>query len=297
MNRQDAARLLLKGDSRARLRAARWFARHSEPGDFDLLRKVQDLGNDHWTRDALRAAMVNLERPQAATLPQPIRAGEPDEGLTEEIYSEAVEETTAQLVHELEPVLGVLKVLARREIPRYEESQTYVQILRLERLLRAIDTLRRAAAPPNTTEFDLAEVVAHIAAEALLGSRVPISFAGPKPLVVLADQSLIELSLKNGICNALESTSLASAETPVVVTWGDTDRDYWITVLDEGTGIPAGGLRSAFDIGVTSKRDHLGMGLALAKQAATSLRGSVALQPRSPKGACYRFTWPKAVKQ
>jgi signal transduction histidine kinase len=239
--------------------------------------------------------MANLGRPELDSAPELSRdVDELADGLTEEIYSEAVEETAAQLVHELEPVLGILKVLARKEIPQYEKSQTYVQILRLERLLTAIDTLRRAASPPNITEFDLADVIRRIADEAKFSASVDISFAGPRPFIVLADQSLVELALKNGVRNALESTAFVQGvKSSVVITWGDTDRDYWISVLDEGIGIPAGRTGSVFEIGITSKKDHLGMGLALAKQAVTSLRGEITLQPRSPKGAAYKFSWPK----
>jgi C4-dicarboxylate-specific signal transduction histidine kinase len=205
-----------------------------------------------------------------------------------------VEETTGQLVHELEPVLGTLKILAQRELPQYETTGTYGQILRLERLLAAIDTLRRAAAPPKTTEFELAEVVRRIAEEAFPGDPPQISLAGPRPFMVLADQSLVELILVNGVRNAVESTALVAEAQGPVITWGDTDKNYWLAVLDEGVGIPAGRSSSAFDIGVTSKKDHLGMGLTLARQAATSLHGTLSLEPRNPKGAAYRFTWPKA---
>ena len=299
MNRDEAARQLLEGDSRARLRAARWFAKHSQEADHDLLRRAIDLGSDRWTQDALRTALANLHRLEPGALESRREdVDEATEGLTEEIYSEAVEETTAQLVHELEPVLGVLKVLARKEIPQYEDSRTFVQILRLERLLAAIDTLRRAASPPSLIELDLAEVIRRVTEFEKTSTEVDITFGGPRPFIVLTDQALVELALANGIRNALESTSaVEDPKPPVVVTWGDTDRDCWVAVLDEGLGIPAGRTGSVFEIGVTSKRDHLGMGLALAKQAMTSLRGEISLTPRTPKGATYRFSWPKTGRR
>jgi signal transduction histidine kinase len=222
------------------------------------------------------------------------------EGLTEEIYSEAVEEITGQLVHELELVLGVLKVFARKEIPDYENSQTLVHILRVERLLGAIDTLRRAASPPVLAEFDLAEVIRRVAeAERSLATSAPeVSFAGRRPLIVVADQALIELALTNGVRNALESVALVEGEQkpPIVITWDDTNTEYWVAVLDEGLGIPAGKTSSIFEIGITLKRDHLGMGLALAKQAITSLRGEISLASRAPRGATYKFSWPKTSR-
>jgi signal transduction histidine kinase len=300
MNREEAARLLLERDSRARLRAARWFSKHAQESDHDFLRRAIELGGDRWTQDALQAALANLHRLQpGVTQRRHEDDNEVGEGLTEEIYSEAVEETTAQLVHELEPVLGTLKVLARKEIPDYENSQTFHQILRLERVLGAIDTLRRAASPPSVVELDLAEVIRRLSDTEQRSSRpgLEIAFGGPRPFIVLGDQALIELAFTNGIRNALESTAAVDVEDtpPVVVTWGDTNREYWVAILDEGLGIPAGRTSSVFEIGITSKRDHLGMGLALAKQAVTSLRGEVSLTPRTPRGAAYRFSWPKAT--
>jgi signal transduction histidine kinase len=298
MNRDDAARLLLEGDSRARLRAARWYAKHSHESDHDLLRRAIDLGGDRWIQDALKTALAHLHRPELGAATR--RQDEVDdfaEGLTEEIYSEAVEEITAQLVHELEPVLGVLKVFVRKEIPDYENSHTFVHVLRLERLLGAIDTLRRAASPPVLAEFDLAEVVRRVAEaeRSTVGGAPNVAFAGRRPFIVVADQALIELALSNGVRNALESGSAVEGEEkpPVVIAWDDTDTDYWVTVIDDGLGIPAGKTNSIFDIGVTLKKDHLGMGLALAKQAVTSLRGEISLRPRTPRGATYKFSWPK----
>lgn len=302
MNRDEAARLLLEGDSRARLRAARWFAKHSQESDHDLLRRAIDLRGDRWVQDALKTALAQLHRSeQGATTRRQKEIDEVAEGLTDEIYSEAVEETTAQLVHELEPVLGVLKVFARKEIPDYENSQTLVHILRLERLLGAIDTLRRAASPPVLAEFDVAEVIRRVAeAERSTAAGAPaVNFAGRRPFIVVADQALIELALTNGVRNALESAAAVEGQQkpPVVIAWDDTDSDYWVTVLDEGIGIPAGKTSSIFEIGVTLKRDHLGMGLALAKQAVTSLRGEISLAPRTPRGATYKFSWPKTSRR
>ena len=39
----------------------------------------------------------------------------------------------------------------------------------------------------------------------------------------------------------------------IVVTWGETDIDYWTAVLDRGPGV-VGPVESAFGIGKTTKR-------------------------------------------
>ena len=100
--------------------------------------------------------------------------------------------------------------------------------------------------------------------------------------------NLIQIIFCNAVRNAIEATTEAGALNPVVVNWGTTDRDFWIVVLDDGPGIPIG-LSRAFDIGTTTKKEHLGMGLALARQAALSLNGKISLSPRNGKGARFEF--------
>ena len=109
----------------------------------------------------------------------------------------------------------------------------------------------------------------------------------------MADRGLLELLLKNALRNAVEATSEAGEPfTPVTVTWGETDIDYWISVLDRGIGLPQR-LESAFKIGASLKKGHLGVGLALAAQAADSMQGQISLTPRDGGGAQFEFRWPR----
>jgi signal transduction histidine kinase len=79
---------------------------------------------------------------------------------------------------------------------------------------------------------------------------------------------------------------------PIVIGWGETDRDLWLSILDRGKGFPQG-FAKLFEIGTTTKKNHLGMGLALARQAALSLNGQITLAPRQPNGAKFEFRWPR----
>jgi signal transduction histidine kinase len=106
----------------------------------------------------------------------------------------------------------------------------------------------------------------------------------------------VKLVVANGLRNAIEATESLSeiidASNRVVVSWGETDRDYWIAIVDWGPGLPLGFDR-IFDIGSTTKKDHLGMGLAIAERAALSLSGNVSVTPREDKGTRYEFRWPR----
>ena len=211
--------------------------------------------------------------------------------MMDQIHAAAIEETTQRLVHEIQPILGRLKVHASQEIHDYELSKTSVEATRLEQLITAIDSLRQAAATPVYKEFDLATLVDQIIRSENATGTVKVQQAGPKPLMVLGSAHLVGLIVGNALRNAIEASTTVTSAEPVVVNWGSTDCDHWVAVLDRGPGLPVGS-HKVFEMCSTSKKGHLGMGLALAKQAAQSLNGSLELAPRSPSGARFEFRWP-----
>jgi signal transduction histidine kinase len=79
---------------------------------------------------------------------------------------------------------------------------------------------------------------------------------------------------------------------PVVINWNRTDQDFWVSILDHGAGLKAN-LERIFDIGTSSKRGHLGMGLAIARQAVMSMGGDVVISPREEAGVKLEIRWPR----
>ena len=92
---------------------------------------------------------------------------------------------------------------------------------------------------------------------------------------------------------AVEATG--ENERSIVVNWGDTDRDYWLAVLDEGIGLP----ESADKIltpGVSTKDGegtHFGIGLTIVQRAMHTLNGTVDPRRRDPRGSVVELRWPK----
>ena len=78
----------------------------------------------------------------------------------------------------------------------------------------------------------------------------------------------------------------------VTISWGDSDVDYWLAVLDHGVGL-AGPIETAFEIGNSTKKDHIGFGLAIARQAVETMIGSLILEPAKHGGALYTARWRK----
>ena len=62
------------------------------------------------------------------------------------------------------------------------------------------------------------------------------SKVGPRPFIINSSRHLIRLALCNGIRNAIEATKSIEGLNqrdmpPIVVAWGETDSEYWISVL------------------------------------------------------------------
>lgn len=294
-DRQAIASDLSNPDQETRLAAARELAADIQASDVELIRSALATEDVSWVRQALSDALTN-----AVMLGSPEREvgdAQLSENLKREGYVQALHDVTRELAHELSPLIGALDYFAASELTDYDESRTAKAVERLRRALEAIRNLSSAATEPRFTEIVLADCLEAII-EAENNSVVPISRSGDDELLVRADQALIELAVSNGLRNAVEATRLLTGvepdERPIVLAWGETDIDFWVTVRDEGTGLPTSRDR-AFELGVTNKSDHLGMGLAIARSAAVSLGGSLELRAAEHEGTVFELRWPKAV--
>ncbi|WP_404393505.1 ATP-binding protein [Humibacillus xanthopallidus] len=101
---------------------------------------------------------------------------------------------------------------------------------------------------------------------------------GPTAVTVPTDPGLVRLIVGNALKNACEAVSqISDRSTEVVLLFGASDREVWITVEDNGIGLPSGSSQVLFDMGTSTKQDHLGMGLALSAEAARALSGDLRL--------------------
>jgi signal transduction histidine kinase len=226
--------------------------------------------------------------------PDPIDEFEVPAELKRQIRSQAVEWVAGLLLHEIASPIGLVKTWASREIPDYEHSNTKYHLENVQKTFEAIEQLKGAAAIPKPELFDLAEMMSNIVAEELADRHNIVSLIGPKPLMVRSDPALVRLAVCNGIRNALEAVATANrTEThPVIITWGETDVDYWVSVLDRGVGI-VGPVEAAFEIGKSTKQGHSGFGLSIARQAIETLGGTVRLTPGADGGARYEARWER----
>ncbi|VTU36598.1 Signal transduction histidine kinase involved in nitrogen fixation and metabolism regulation [Variovorax sp. PBL-H6] len=212
-----------------------------------------------------------------------------------QIQARAAEWIAGLLLHELASPIGLLAYAASREVPDYERSRTKNHIVTLQMVFAAIEQLRKASATPKPAEFDLAALINEIVNTEFSEAADNIALHGPQPLLLVSDAALLRFAICNGLRNAIEAVSVGTSKhssPPVVVTWGETDVDYWVAVLDRGPGLSAP-LEAVLGVGKTTKKGHSGFGLPIALSAIEALGGMVTLEAASDGGTKYELRWER----
>lgn len=280
-----------------RLTAARELTKYAVPADMEKIQVAIAVETVPWVKTALIRALDRL-------VPYTTIADEP--GLKLENFSDAIardialkngEEIASAFMHEILPKLGFIRNSARKEIEDFESSETFKRIDSLEQLLNLIGKFRSVSKTPTISEFDLHDLIETIELEHRCECHILL--AGPKTLIVQGEPVRVHLAVSNGIRNAIDATRQLVAEDqgPIVISWGSTDSEYWISIVDSGIGL-TGNISGMFNIGSSTKAgDHFGMGLPLAKQAISSLDGNVTLTPPVNGGARFEIKWPRIIEQ
>jgi len=290
--REKALEHLKSGSQHERLRGARFFAKNRGNKDIALLRRFRGQETDSYVIRTLDLAIGRSIPPAVSDF-----EAHSDNAIAErnkKARIEAVEWIAGLLLHEIASPIGLIAEAASREVPNYESSRLRARIDSLQKIFEGIEQIKNASGTPNMQEFDICSWLESMVEEEGLSNKVPISFQGARPLMVVADPKLLRFAVCNGIRNAAEALfGQPTLEAhPLIVMWGASDSDYWVVIRDRGPGI-VGQPQLAFEIGKTTKQDHSGFGLAIALQAMENMDGTVTLQPGRDTGAVYEVRWPK----
>ena len=295
MTREGAIQILLSGSTHERLKAARFLARYATTAELSVLRRARQEEPVSYVKASLDIGIARLSNLLPAAIPDPGDEFDLPAGVRRQVWNHAVDWVAGLLLHEIASPIGLVKRSASREIPSYETSRTRHHLENVGRIFDAIEQLKSATAVPQPTQFDLAELLNDvIASEGGDDALDKISLHGPKPFLIMSDPALVQLVVCNGLRNALEAVAGASSSEahPIILTWGETDIDYWVAILDSGAGI-VGPAEAAFGIGKSNKQGHSGFGLAIARQAIETLGGTVTLEPAVQGGARYEARWER----
>lgn len=304
MTRTDALELLFSASAHDRFRAARALEGLATLEDQAVLKRAKHLESDAYVIKRLERAIqscskeVQFVTPEANVL----------EDINEIIRTQraaAIEWIAGLLLHEIGAKIGLIDLFAKNEIPDYQVSKTKRTVNALQDIFEGIAQLKTAATLPQLSEFSLAALLDEIVDFEAAGKNISISRVGEKPCLVVGDPRLVRLAVCNGIRNGIEAVltlrpgddcDLPIERPPeIIISWGSTDTDHWITVIDHGPGVNDS--ERFFGVGTSTKDGHLGFGLAIAKQAVDSLGGVIQLYASPAGGATYEIRWSRIVER
>lgn len=288
LTRESALMLLASKASHNRFRAARALIKWAAPGDIKLLMAAKRSESDAVVKRWIDLAIAAGTRKSIEEASASFKNDEGVDVLDSRIKTQAIEWVAGVLLHEIGSKIGLLVGSAAREFPGYTGSTTEKHATNLIRILEGVAELKKATSVPKAQEFDLSTLIDEIISVEMDGSDLDISVVGRKPLMLLTDPDLLRLALCNGIRNAIEAVAGGKerGNHQVVITWEVTDKEFWVSVLDDGPGL-VGPIGSAFEVGRTNKVGHAGFGLSIARQAMEMLGGTVRLAPSAGGGAAF----------
>jgi signal transduction histidine kinase len=290
MTREEALIALTSENSHAKFKAVRELERLALETDIQELLRIKASESDTYLIRGIERLIGNLQSNNS------IEDTEPDiipQEVRKKLRAEAIEWVAGLLLHEIGSKIGLLASAISNELPNYAVSRTRTRIEHLQDTFDGIEELKKATSVPQPIDMDLPTLIKDIVELERTDKDIDVSFVGRTPLVIFCDRGLLRLALCNGIKNAMEAAiSLSNEErrASVIISWGQTDRDTWISVIDNGPGLPSNSARS-FTLGETSKSGHLGFGLGIVSQAIETLHGKVELRNSESDGAVFELRW------
>jgi signal transduction histidine kinase len=144
----------------------------------------------------------------------------------------------------------------------------------------------------------IAQVLGFVRSDALERQCALITEAHPALPLVRANQVQLQQVLLNLVVNAFE----AMRETPtgerrvIIRSEREPDGRVRVSVRDFGAGLPKEEPRRVFERFYSTKRDGMGMGLAIARSIVTSHGGELAAANAQGGGACLYFLLPVSAE-
>jgi signal transduction histidine kinase len=126
------------------------------------------------------------------------------------------------------------------------------------------------------------------------GRNVSITVGKFPPAEADIDATNLESAIYNLLLNACQAATRSTQVPEVKVHLTEVDERIYVTILDNGPGVPASVRRTLFDPFVTAgKPNGTGLGLTLARRIAEEHGGSVCLEESSPDWTVFTLSLRK----
>ena len=177
----------------------------------------------------------------------------------------------------------------------YRESFKRTVERELAQIKRVLDDLRNVARPAPLERFPLdinkavADLVESMQQSAQTAGLALVTEIAPGQMFIQGDLFALNRVHQNLITNAVQATP---APGRIVVRTREQDGQAVIEVSDTGAGIPPERLDTIFDDFVTTKRQGLGLGLAISKKVVEQLGGKIAVTSNVGAGSTFTLQFP-----
>jgi len=209
----------------------------------------------------------------------------------------------AGLVHDLSHPFKNIQNNCRLILKMHDDAE-YRQLFRrtIERefahIRRVFEDLRNIARPMPIEMFslDLNKLLLDVAESMrgnaeLAGLAIELDLAD-EPVFVLGDVFALNRVMRNLMLNAIEATP---PQGTISITSTATLRQVELRVSDSGCGIPPDRLASLFEDFATTKRQGLGLGLAISKKIVDQLGGEILAESTVGQGTTFVVVLTKAA--
>jgi signal transduction histidine kinase len=177
----------------------------------------------------------------------------------------------------------------------YRESFKRTVEREFDQVKRVLEDLRNLARPKPLEKFPLdLNKALHDAAESMLPSAESSGISLETelvfgPLYIEGDLYALNRVHRNLITNAFQATPPRGR---VIIRTKRQNDEAIVEIADTGSGIPADRLGTIFDDFVTTKKQGLGLGLALSKKMVEQLGGTIAVASQVGLGTTFTMRFP-----
>ncbi|GAB1044641.1 MAG: hypothetical protein SPiBPW_30100 [Shewanella algae] len=267
----------------------------ANPKQKELIEFYADSADRPWLRSAL-LGIANSSKVKVDVTDQAQLEGVDSEDIFDKdaIKSEAISESIGQVLHELEPIIGSLKVFAEREVNNYPISRVKHELDKLDEVLETFEDWRRVEQSPTFRNVNVYEIILTEVERISPKSKVEIRIDVSKDLFYVLSPALLRIILSNALRNAVESSNQPTAreKNPIIIRGGSTADSVWFSIIDDGLGLKSEKailLKSRH----TTKPGNRGLGLAIINKAVISMGGKWNLVDSKPHGAELYFEVPE----
>lgn len=219
-------------------------------------------------------------------------------------------ELAASIAHELNQPLTSIRANAgaasrwlKREPPNLDKVQSsLLNIIRDARrggdVIRNLltMTLQSGAEFKTTQAQEVVRNVARLARPELTRQKIKLEIRSDhEPLLLNADPGQLQQVLLNLVRNSAEAVeAISDGPRLVAITCGRQGDHVHIAVEDNGCGVGQADRQKLFDPFYSTKKNGMGMGLAICRSIVRHHKGSLAYSPRAPQGSNFSIVLPAA---